>query len=265
MKYEDAIKPFELGDGEEYVLLLHGYSSNPYEHRLFAEYLADRGFHVIVPLYPGHGEDRFSLAKTTRLDWITSVDQVLVDIKSRNPSHIFVSGQSMGGLITLHVGINHPEISALAPIAAPVFIKKKLLALLPIVKPFMTYFPITEPIDALDPAVINDPIFKETQKRYDKTAIPALVELLRLMKEVKGKLNFIKQPTLVVQAKQDKSVHPSNAEYIFDHIGTASENKRLLWLENSGHVATMDYDRNKVFFEVSDFFTGFLNVIKMNE
>ncbi|MHA2306228.1 MAG: hypothetical protein ACXACU_12640 [Candidatus Hodarchaeales archaeon] len=31
MNYEDLIKSFDLGDGQKYVLLLHGFTGAPYE------------------------------------------------------------------------------------------------------------------------------------------------------------------------------------------------------------------------------------------
>ena len=257
MKFEELTAPFEMGSGQNYVLLLHGYTGNPYELRFLGEHLAKKGFHVIAPLYPGHAKDKFAIAETTRNDWIAAVEQSLDDIKNKDPNNIFVSGLSMGGLLTLYVGIYHPEVTAIVPMCAPVFLKKKMLLLLPIVKRLITYFPVTEKVDAQDPAVVNDPIFQENMKRYDKTAIPAVIELLTLMKETKENLDQIKQPILIVQAKKDKTVHPSNAPYILDQISTDPDHKQILWLENSGHVATMDYDRNQLFSEVSQFFRNF--------
>ncbi|MFX1284950.1 MAG: alpha/beta hydrolase [Promethearchaeota archaeon] len=254
MKFEDVTASFEMGSGQVYVLLLHGYTGNPYELSLFAEYLINEGFHVVAPLYPGHAKDKFKLARTTKNDWIGAVENALNDIRSKDPTHIFVSGLSMGGLLTLHVGITQPDITAIAPICGPVFLKKRMLVLLPIVKRFMTYFPIIEKVDAQDPAVKADPIFQENMKRYDKTVVSTVIDLLSLMKEAKENLDQIKQPIMIVQAKKDKTVHPSNATYILDHVNTESSKKQILWLENSGHVATLDYDRNLLFSKVSQFF-----------
>ncbi len=74
------------------------------------------------------------------------------------------------------------------------------------------------------------------------------------MKEAKENLVQIKQPIMIVQAKKDKTVHPSNATYILEHVSTELSKKQILWLENYGHVATMDYNRDLLFSEVSLFF-----------
>ncbi|MHA1974229.1 MAG: alpha/beta hydrolase [Candidatus Hodarchaeales archaeon] len=258
MKFEEVTKSFEKGTGKQYVIMLHGYTFNPYELREFGDHLAAEGFHVMAPLYPGHGEDKYSLAKCSKEDWIKEIEAVFTDIKAQDPENIFVTGQSMGGLLTLYLAIQHPEITAIAPIVAPVFLKKKILMIVPLAKRLFKFFPMTEPADALDPNVINDPIIKENERRYDKTVMNALVGLLDLMKIVNRDLARIQQPTLIVQAKKDKTVHPENAEYIFNHISTPHGDKRILVLENSGHMAVMDYDKEQVFTKVSKFFKQFV-------
>ena len=51
-------------------------------------------------------------------------------------------------------------------------------------------------------------------------------------------------PTLVFQFRDDHVVNPDNAPYIVEHVGTAD--KRLVWLDNSYHVATLDNDKELI-------------------
>jgi len=44
---------------------------------------------------------------------------------------------------------------------------------------------------------------------------------------------------------------PDNAPYIIEHIGAAD--KRLLWLDNSYHVATLDNDKELIAGEILKF------------
>jgi carboxylesterase len=46
-------------------------------------------------------------------------------------------------------------------------------------------------------------------------------------------------------------VVPGNAPYILDHV--CSRDKRLLWLENSYHVATLDHDKEYIAAETLQF------------
>jgi carboxylesterase len=51
-------------------------------------------------------------------------------------------------------------------------------------------------------------------------------------------------PTLIFQSRDDHVVVPANAPYILEHVGAGE--KRLLWLENSYHVATLDNDKELI-------------------
>ncbi len=257
MDYEEAVKPFDIGSSKNIVLLLHGYTGSPYEIRDLANYLVKRGFRVVAPLLPGHGEDKEALRQTTWKDWWSHIKFTLNAIFSQDPENVFVSGLSMGGAFTLYAAAQYPQIKAIAPICAPVFIKSKLLLLLPILSRIFTYIPLLgNEIDIQDPKARNDPFFAEQLKRYNKILLPTVVSLLDLLKKIKTEeLQHIAQPILICQAKKDRVVHPSNATYIFEHV--ISLEKKILWLEHSGHVATMDLDKEVLFTAIGDFFTRF--------
>lgn len=257
MQYAEAALPFEFGEGPKYVVAIHGFTGLPYEMMDLGKHLASNGFHVIVPRLPGHGRDKKELLQTRWPDWWGIINKTIEDIKNKKPSHIFVTGLSMGGSLTLYAASQYPEIKAIAPICAPVFLKLKILWLLPFIKYFVKYFSHVEPVDIHDPAIQSDPVIQENIKRYDKSVVPAVASLLKLLSKIKNKhLSKIKQPVLISQATKDIIVHPTNASYIFDHIG--STDKSLLWLENSGHVATMDYDREKLYKEITEFFMKYI-------
>ena len=253
-EYDEVVKPFLLGEGKNAVLLIHGFTGTPYEMREFGEYLARRGFRVYAPLLPGHGTRKEDMIRTGRADWIRGAETGLETLQKGAPEHIFVSGLSLGGTLTLYLGATHPEVEAVAPICAPIYLQDwRLRFLLPIFKHFFKYSPFgEEPVDILDKSVLEDPVAKEGRRRYDRPAIPCVVELLKLLRETKEKLTDIHQPTLIIQAKKDGLVPPSNAEYIFHNV--ASLNKRILWLENSAHVATMDFEKQTLFEAAADYF-----------
>ena len=48
-------EPFRHEGGEVGVLLCHGFTGSPQSLRPWAEYLAERGLTVALPLLPGHG------------------------------------------------------------------------------------------------------------------------------------------------------------------------------------------------------------------
>lgn len=253
-EYDEAVKPFLLGEGGNAVLLIHGFTGTPYEMREFGEYLAQRGFRVYAPLLPGHGTTIEELIKTGRTDWIEGAEHGLRLLQEEAPENVFVSGLSMGGTLTLYLGATHPEVKALGPICAPVNIRDwRVRFLLPILKYFFTYSPFGEqPVDILDKSLIDDPVAIEARSRYGRPAIPSVLELLALVRETNERLTDINQPVLIIQARKDGLVPPSTAEYIYQNV--SSLDKRVLWLENSAHVATMDYEKQTLFKETANFF-----------
>jgi len=255
-EYAEAAKPFLLGEGKDAVLLIHGFTGLPHEVREFGEYLASQGFRVHAPLLPGHSTCKEDMIKTGRADWIRGAESGLKALQGEGPENVYVSGLSMGGTLTLYLGATHPEIRALAPICAPVYLQDwRARFLLPFLKPFVKYYPVGEAHEGiLDKSAFDNPVAKEHGKRYDRVALPCVSELSSLLREARGRLSEVRQPILVVHARKDRLVHPGNADYIFQHV--ASREKRVLWLENSDHAATMDFDKRILFKEAAEFFHG---------
>jgi carboxylesterase len=256
MDYTEATRPFEFGEGGNFVIACHGYTGNPYEMRELGQHLANNGFHVLAPLLIGHAQTINEFSSTRWPDWYSQVDYTIELIKEKfNPKNIFMTGLSMGGAFTLYTAAKYQsDIKAIAPIAAPVFIKNKLLYLLPIIKLLrIKYFPAPSKVLSINEELWEDPILLENMKRYNKYAIPTALSLLNFLKDLKiNHLQRINQPILVAQGRKDTYVHPSNCSYIFDHV--SSEEKKMLWLDNSEHMATMDFDKKILFDEVTTFF-----------
>ncbi|NHJ02516.1 MAG: alpha/beta fold hydrolase [Candidatus Heimdallarchaeota archaeon] len=260
MDYDLATKPFEFGEGKEFVILSHGYTGNPYELRELGQYLANNGFHVLAPLLVGHGKNRTEFLETRWPDWYSQIEYTISLINEKfDPNHIFMAGLSIGGAFSLYTGVKHAaDITAIAPIAAPVFLTQKLLWLLPLVRLLrIKYFPYPMEILTMDKEIWTDPIFLENIKRYDKFVIPTVASLLSFLKDLKNKeLPNISLPILISHGIKDTYVHPSNASYIYEHV--SSSQKKLLWLENSNHLATVDFDKDLLFNEITQFFQGYL-------
>lgn len=106
------LEPFRLGSGDQGVLLIHGFCGTPPEMRGLGEHLAASGFRVHGVLLKGHGTTPEDLATTTRRDWVASADAQLAELR-RECSEVFVSGQSMGGAISLVLAARHPDLSPL--------------------------------------------------------------------------------------------------------------------------------------------------------
>ena len=92
---------------------------------------------------------------------------------------------------------------------------------------------------------INNP--SENEIAYDRTPTKGVYQMMKLINLVKKRLGDIKQPVLIFKSSQDHVVPVESATYTLENLG--SKNKDLVWLENSFHVATQDYDKDIIFKE----------------
>jgi len=63
----------------------------------------------------------------------------------------------------------------------------------------------------------------------------SLMELQGLVRENLGQISV---PVLLIYGARDRTIPLGNADYIYEHLG--SEDKRLIWFENSGHGLIVD-------------------------
>jgi carboxylesterase len=236
-------EPFYFEGGDVGCLVSHGFTGTTQSMRFLGEFLANEGrLTVCGPRLKGHGTSVEDMARSSAEDWIRSVEAGLQKLRERC-SRIFMTGLSMGGTLTLYMAAMHPDvIRGAIPINGAVFINNSDLAGLA----FMAKAPATVPGvggDIKKPGV--------TELAYQDVPVPAIRQIYALMSVTRELLPRVNCPTLVTQSRDDHIVVPENAAYIMDNIG--SQDKRLLWLENSYHVATLDHDKELIAGEILKF------------
>lgn len=229
-------EPFLLPGGEHGVLLLHGFTGSPSEMRPAGEFLNRLGYTVLGPRLAGHGTSPADMAKTGWPHWYG--DAV-------NGYHLLgglcrtidVAGLSMGGILAMKLASEY-AVGKIAVINAPIFLMDKRLPLLPVFRLLRAFE------DKGAPSVPS--------VSYRVMPLNSLASLLALIRKVKPLLPAIFNPTLIIQSAKDPTVRPDSASYIYQHLGT--DDKRLIWLERSGHIATLDSEHLKVFQHIGEFF-----------
>ncbi len=226
---------FESRQGKTGILLLHGLTGTPGEVEPLGNYLAQKGISTLAPWLKGHGTDPKDLAQTTWRDWAESVHEAYEEILKRC-SKVFVGGLSMGGIQSLHLAAHYP-VAGVISMATPVRIfdfRFNAIAFFRFLQ-WRTSNLTGGILDAKAPAHIT----------YPYVATKNLYELKKLMDQVRPELPQIKVPALVVQGQKDSMVPPPNGQIIYDALGSVK--KHLVYLENSDHVVTMDFDKNVLF------------------
>lgn len=250
---ERKTAPFELGQGEDACLLLHGFTGSPWDMRPLGEALAARGLHVLAPLLPGHGTHPEALLYVSHRDWMRAAAQALFSLRSHR--NIFVTGLSMGALLSLHLATLYPAwIQGLVLVAPALHFKgphmwllKRLRhhGLLERIKPWVA----KSGTDVSDPAVLAEaPVLP---------AFPSasLQDLWHLQDMALQALPQVRCPTLVAVAEQDHVVDPAAGRWAARAL-TASPQVRLLSLRRGYHLVPRDVDGPLLASEVGHFLDG---------
>ncbi|MBN2026476.1 MAG: alpha/beta fold hydrolase [Actinobacteria bacterium] len=228
-------EPFAFEGGNTGVLVVHGFTGCTQSMLPLGEGLAAAGYTVVGPRLPGHGTSVKDMSTRKWDEWTGEAEKSLLGLLDRCDK-VFVTGLSMGGTITCYLGERYAgKLAGIMPINAAVEKLNPFLPLTPVVK----YVLKTIPGVGSD---IKDPEVEESC--YDKVPVPAAAELHALMKLTRRDLDKITEPILVFTSREDNVVPPSNGPYILDNV--SSKDKELVWLENSYHVATLDYDKQLI-------------------
>jgi len=229
-------EPFFFEGNKIGCLVSHGFTGTPQSMRFLGEYLArEGGLTVIGPRLKGHGTAPEDMAQSTAEEWIRDLEAALKTLRERCDK-IFVTGLSMGGTLTLYMAAMHADVfRGAVPINGAVFLNSPDLAGLA----FMANAPAVIPgvgSDIKQPGV--------TELAYPVVPVPAIRQLYALMGVTRELLPRVTCPTLVFQSRDDHVVNPQNAPYIVEQVGTVD--KRLVWLDHSYHVATLDNDKELI-------------------
>lgn len=234
-------EPYYHDGGDVGVLLVHGFTGSPKSMKPWAYHLAEAGYTVSVPRLPGHGTSWQEMNKTRWQDWYGEAERELRDL-SRRCGQVFVMGLSMGGSLTLRLAEEHPAIAGLVIVNPAVHTERPDRHLLPVLRHMVPAFP----------GISND-IKKPGQNEgaYTKIPLQAAYSLQQLWATVRRDIAQVRQPLLVMRSTDDHVVEPSNSEWIVEHV--SSEDLTFIELENSYHVATLDYDAELIFSESLEF------------
>lgn len=232
---------FYFQGGSIGCLLVHGFTGSPSEMRLLGEYLAQKGYTVHGVRLEGHGTSPEDMLRTDFEQWYKSVEQGWQRLRG-TCEKVFVIGLSMGGILALYLASNHP-VSGVVSMCAPIYINNSKLFFLPLYRLFRTYETRKRKILPVDPAY---------NISYDRMPLKCVASLLELINLVKPRLPEVSAPVLIIQSKVEHTVKPESAEFLY-HKLTGTQAKELLWLYASGHIITLDNEREMVFAKIKAF------------
>jgi carboxylesterase len=182
-------------------------------------------------------------------DWVANVEDGYHLLRC-STDHIFAIGLSMGGVLALHHGANHP-VSGIIAMSTPYALGTDPRL------PYAQYLHYIQPTVSKGPSDWHNPDAAADHVDYPYYPTRAIAELRDLLVEMRTALPRIQVPVLLVHSHNDGGVLPLNAEKIFSYLSV--EDKTLLWVENSGHVITREPDRQQVFEAAESFIKRLTN------
>jgi len=228
---------FRHDGGDVGVLLIHGFPGAPGSLGDWAQHLVAEGYTVRVPLLPGHGTRWQDANRTTFADWLATVTANLQELTASCRA-VVVCGLSMGGTLTLRLAELYPEVMAGIVLVNPsvLTLRKDGRYLLPVLRFVLPAYP----------GIIGD-IAKPgaVEPGYKYIPVKAMYSLSQAWKVVRRELPSITTPVLLLHSRVDHIVEPVNAQVVRDSISSVDITD--IDLENSYHVATLDYDAELIF------------------
>ena len=198
---------------------------------------------------PGAGTCAADLNRTRAADWVHAAEDHLLALHELCPS-VFVAGLSMGAILTLYLGAAWPHVvRGIVPINGGTALGHPDLARAAFRRDLPDVVPSWD-----ESWLLKDRSVVEVA--YREMARTTICDVMGLAKVVEELLPTLTVPVLLLHSAGDRVIPPENGPAMARRI--ASRDQRVVFLQNSYHVATMDYDRDVVAEEVIGFIAGHL-------
>lgn len=241
----DGAEPVSLDYGTRGVLILHGFGDTPQSVRALAADLHANGWTVRAPLLRGHGSTLSAFTAARADDWLTDARSALDELRSRT-THVAVVGQSMGGALAVILA-SAVSIDAMVLLTPFVRLSRRGRRIAAFHRVISTVVPYLE--SRSESSILDSEARRRALGRGVTT--PRLVrELSLIVDRAWDVAPGIRVPTLVINSRRDPRITVSDAEATFARLG--SHEKAIRWATRSGHVVSVDFDRDWVASEIRD-------------
>ncbi|MDQ6827983.1 MAG: alpha/beta fold hydrolase [Gemmatimonadota bacterium] len=232
------------------VLLLHGFGDSPQTMAHIATALQARGFRAYAPLLPGHGRTLREFAASGADAWIDAARSEYEAMR-REHGPVGLVGLSMGGALAVLLAAGQSDVPSVVLLAPYLDAPRPLRAAASAHRFIGAVAPY---VGGRGAASIRDARASAESLSYRASSPRLLFELIRLADRARAELSKITAPTLIVQSRNDNRIATAVAEHALAQLG--SRERRLTWLEESGHVITVDFGYEKVAEMVCDWVEG---------
>jgi len=232
-------------------ITLHGIGGTPANIRVLADALIERGYTVLSPRIPGHGETVRAQNASTAKQWLDSIRTAYHTLKDEGCEQIYALGLSLGGILCGLLAEEQP-LDGLALICTPIKMKR-YLRIARVLSPVLPVVGYPESRGG-KPAWGDNPY----GQMYGGLSTKKLVDLSRLARVLKRNLSKIDCPTLIVSAALDDKVDPKSIE-IFCSGAVNVPSVDLAEFDHSPHGCTYGPEKELVAARCAEFVAGLVD------
>ncbi len=248
-----ACLPFSIEPpgAREAILLLHGFTGNPAEMATLGKELAEAGYAVHAPRYPGHGTNREDFYATDAADWLRRAFDARLELGARFEK-IHVVGHSMGGVIAAAIASAFPtgRLALLAPAFLLSIPHARLTTFFAPFRKELRRNRLVSDVDRVDPvrAALHEEYWK------DDLILPT-AQLVAISRLARRNLVRVEAPTLIVAGSEDRAVPVRVCDFVKARLRRApSVDVRVL--EGADHHFPFDGWAGKTARLVADWMAG---------
>ena len=232
---------FHFNEGKKpyVVLMLHGFTGNTSDIRQLGRYLEKHDIPSYSFNYEGHGEAPEKILKSSPYIWYKQVVDTYDELKKQY-DRVFVVGLSIGGVLGLRLTLDR-EVEALATVCSPMSLKTNDELL----ENFKTYARMFKSrFEQKDEGEIE----KEINLLSDESVFE---DIRSFIMSVRDDLDEIYVPMFIAQGEKDVVIDQGSAKIIYDTVD--SDDKNIIYYKDSGHVLTLDKDKETFFEDYYEF------------
>ncbi len=240
-------QPFYFpGTNGKAVLLIHGWTSTPYEVRRLGRYLNESGYTVAAPMLRGHGTVPKDLEGIAWADWIKDIESGYQDLK-KDHQKVFLGGTSIGANLAVLLAAENSSISGLILMAMPYRMKFEKIAILlaKFLKIFKSYnkkrYPPTFGVSTTITRLIS----------YQTYPIQSALEVQALIEKSREVLPKISQPCFVIQSASDHIIQKDSLEIIYGKVNSPVKKKQ--YIARAYHTFISDIKNDRIFQDILNF------------
>ena len=247
------------------MLLIHGLAGSSLEVARLGQILQQSGLAVLMPNIPGFAYG------SPMSGWQSWVEAVRGHLQTLELAYATVSivGISMGATLCMEIA-TRDDVAAIVLLAPATAYDGWAIPWYRFLLPIARYLPFrniyryveAEPFGVKN-VTMRAAIKKMLEDRHaseaggESISFDQLAEADALIAHVLPRIDMINDPLLIMHAADDESVHPRNAQYIFDRVSSAD--KELIFLGDCYHMITVDNERDTVFYETELFIKRSIN------